>query len=112
MTNNIQLRERIEPFKIFLYLWILILPWDFAKSIMGIFSIIAIIWWLIIGQRKGYFIKLKDILYNKPLIFFFIFLLYCYLSLSWTKNFSYGLNVLNDYKYYWILVPIFFTAFE
>ena len=23
-----------------------------------------------------------------------------------------GLNVLNDYKYYWILVPIFFTAFE
>ena len=59
MTNNIQLRERIEPFKIFLYLWILILPWDFAKSIMGIFSIIAIIWWLIIGQRKGYFIKIK-----------------------------------------------------
>ena len=112
MTNNIQLRERIEPFKIFSYLWIFILPWDFAKSIMGIFSIIAIIWWLIIGQRKGYFIKLKDILYNKPLIFFFIFLLYCYLSLSWTKNFSYGLNVLNDYKYYWILVPIFFTAFE
>lgn len=111
-TKESILNKNIEPFKIFLYLWILILPWDFTKGIMGIFSIIMIIWWLIIGKRKGYYTKLKEIFYNKSLLLFYIFLLYAYISLLWSNNLEFGINHLNFYKYYWIVVPILFTVFE
>lgn len=101
-----------EPFKIFLYIWILILPWDFTKGIMGIFSIIMVIWWLFIAKKNGYFIKLKDIIHNKPLLIFFFFLFYCYASLFWSDNIEFGLSRLNTYKYYWFFIPIIFTVFS
>lgn len=104
--------KEIESFKIFLYLWILILPWDFTKGIMGNFSIIMIIWWLLIAKRKGYFLKLKEIIFNKPLLLFIFFVFYSYLSLLWTSNLEFGLSHLNFYKYYWIIIPVLFTVLE
>ncbi|OCL83918.1 O-antigen ligase family protein [Arcobacter porcinus] len=103
-------KEAIEPFKIFIYLWILILPWDFTKGIMGNFSIIMVVWWLIIGKRRGYFIKLKELLYNKSLFLFLLFLIYAYLSLLWTDNIKFGFDQLNFYKYYIVVIPIIYTV--
>lgn len=104
--------KKTESFKIFLYLWIFILPWDFTKGIMGSFSIVMFIWWVLICKKRGYLIKLKEIIYNKPLILFILFILYCYLSLLWTDNLTFGISHLNFYKYYWLIIPILFSTLE
>ena len=48
-------------------------------------------------KKRGYLIKLKEIIYNKPLILFILFILYCYLSLLWTDNLTFGISHLNFY---------------
>lgn len=100
--------KKIEPFKLFIYLWILLLPWDLYNGFMATSTIIMTIWWLFKYDYK----ELRRIYDNKPLIFFIAFMLFTYLSLLWTNNIQYGLKSLNFYKYYWILLPVLYTAFE
>lgn len=109
MINNTK-KERPVLLKLFVYFWIFIIPWNISNSIMGIFSIIIIIWWLVIGKKNNYFTKLKEIRFNLPLMLLFIFILYSYMSIFWTDNFKFGIEVLNFYKYYWVIIPIIFTV--
>ena len=60
--------KKTESFKIFLYLWIFILPWDFTKGIMGSFSIVMFIWWVLIGKKRGYLIKLLTFSNRHPIL--------------------------------------------
>ncbi len=102
----------IEPIKIVIFLFIFILPWDFFKSIVGVFSFFIAILWIITGKQNGYFIKIKKIFQNKALVLFYIFILYACFSLFWTEDLDAGLTELNFYKYYLIILPIVFTVFN
>ena len=104
--------RKIEPIKIYIFFYILIFPLDLTNFMMSALSIILLIWWLIIGKNRGYFVKLKDILYNKALLLFILFILYAYLSLLWSDDFSEGVKRLNLYKYYWIMIPVIFTTLD
>ena len=90
---------KLEPLKSFILLWIFILPWDFFKNIMGFSTVIMIVLWLFLGKSKGYFKKLKEILSNKPIIIFILFILFSYLSLIWSNNQKTAFSELNFYKY-------------
>lgn len=104
------IKNQVEPFKLFIYFYILIFPLDLANWMMSALSITLLIWWLVIGKQKGYFIKLKEILYNKPLVLFILFILYAYLTFLWTDNTSQ--KYLHLYKYYWIMIPVIFTTLD
>ena len=104
--------RKIEAIKIYILFYILIFPLDLTNFMMSVLSIILAIWWLIIGKNRGYFVKLKDILYNKALLLFILFILYAYLSLLWSDDFSEGVKRLNLYKYYWIMIPVIFTTLD
>ncbi|RBQ26204.1 MULTISPECIES: O-antigen ligase family protein [Arcobacteraceae] len=102
--------NKIEPIKIYILFYILIFPLDLSNWMMSVLSMILLLWWLIVGKNKGYFIKLKEIFYNKPLILFILFILFAYISLLWSDNWTRGFKELNYYKYYWIMIPVLFTT--
>jgi O-antigen ligase len=94
----------------FIYLYVLLLPWNFSNGQMGLLSITLLVWWLTLGKKNNYFSKLKDIFTFKPLLLLILFLLWSYLSLFWTDNFDSARVALKYYKYYWILIPVLFTS--
>ncbi|MBN2964660.1 O-antigen ligase family protein [Sulfurospirillum sp. T05] len=108
---NILSRAKENPFIGFVFLFIFLMPWNINNGQMSLLSIILLIWWMIIGRKKGYFSKLKNIFHTTPLVLLIFFLLYAYGSLLWSQNIAFGIDsTLNFYKYYWIMVPILFTA--
>lgn len=110
--NLILEKIKSDPLKAIMFLWIFILPWDFFNGVMGVFTIIFIILWLILGKSKGYFSKLKEIFSNKPIIILILFIMFAYLSLMWSDNQKTAFSELNFYKYYWVLIPIIYTVFD
>ncbi|QOY55231.1 O-antigen ligase family protein [Candidatus Sulfurimonas marisnigri] len=94
----------------YIYLYIFLMPWNFLNGQMGGLSVILLIWWLIIAKNRGFFSKLKAIFYFKPLLMILLFFAYSYFSLLWTDNFEDAKKALTYYKYYWIIVPVLFTA--
>ena len=110
MINNLISHLQKNYFLTFIYLYVLIMPWNFTNGIMGFSSIILLIWWLIIGKKNGYFKKLKNILTFKPIVLLILFMLWSYLSLLWTEDYEWSEIALKYYKYYWILIPVLFTA--
>ncbi|WP_026803848.1 O-antigen ligase family protein [Aliarcobacter lanthieri] len=105
-------RSGLDYFKLYILFYIFIVPWDLLKGINGTGAIVMLVWYLSIGNKKGYFIKFKEIFRNKALIFLFLFLFYNFLSLLWTEDIENGLKRVKDYNYYWILIPILFTVFN
>lgn len=103
---------KIEPFKLYIYLYILTLPWDFFKGIMGVSSTIMLLWWVMIAKDRGYFARLKELTKSYSIILLFLFLLYGILSLLWSDNMTYGLRHVARFKYYWITIPIIFSVFN
>ena len=95
----------------YIYLYIFFMPWNLWNGQMGILTGILLIWWLIVGNKKGYFLKIKDIILFKPLLILLVFLVYTYLSLFWTNNISAAFEeTFKYYKYYWILIPILISS--
>ncbi|HIO90571.1 MAG TPA: O-antigen ligase domain-containing protein, partial [Campylobacterales bacterium] len=74
----------------YIYFYVFVMPWNFFNGQMGTLSIVLLIWWLLVGKDRGYFIKLKDIVKVKPLLLLIIFFLYAYLSLLWTENIEFA----------------------
>ncbi len=105
-------KQKPELFKIYVYIYIFIFPLDSFSFMMGFLSTILFVWWLCIGKKYGYFIKLKEIFFNIPLLLFILFIFYAYFSLLWTDNLIEGINELKYYKYYWIMIPVLFTAID
>ena len=97
----------------YIYFYVFVMPWNFFNGQMGTLSIVLLIWWLLVGKDRGYFIKLKDIVKVKPLLLLIIFFLYAYLSLLWTENIEFAKDsTLKFYKYYWIMIPVLFTVLD
>jgi len=110
MFKNLIDKIQENYFVSFIYLYILLMPWNFSNAQMGVLSIILLIWWLILGKENNYFSRLKNIFKFKPLIILILFLLWSYLSLLWTEDFEWAKISLKYYKYYWIIIPIIFTT--
>ena len=101
-----------DYFKIYMFVYIFFLPYNFFSGFFGNMTILLFIWWLIIGKKKGYFLKVKEIFTNLPLLILFLFILYACLSLLWSDNIKMGIKELEYYKYYPMIVMVFFTVFN
>jgi len=104
--------NKIEPIKLYMYLYVFLLPWNFFNGMFSNLTIVMLIWWLIIGKKEGYFSKLKTIFYNKALTASLFFVLYTWLSLLWSDHIEIGLKELNYYKFYIIIILVFFSVFN
>ncbi|MDN5130958.1 O-antigen ligase family protein [Aliarcobacter butzleri] len=101
-----------DYFKIYMFTYIFLLPWNFFSGFFSNLTIILFIWWMFIAKKKGYFIKVKDIFINKPLVIFYLFIIYALLSLLWSDNIKVGIKELEYYKYYPIITLVFFSSFN
>lgn len=76
---------------------------------MGVMTSILIVLWLCTFQQNNYLSKLKAILQSKPIILFFTFIAYTYLSYFWSTNITAYHSSQMFFKYYWIIIPLFFS---
>lgn len=106
------IKSKQDPLKLYMFLYIFLLPWNFISGMVSNLTIIMFFWWLIIGKKKGYFLKLKDIFCNKTLVIFLFFIIYTLLSLFWSDNILSGFKELGFYKYYLIIILVFFSVFN
>jgi len=93
----------------YLYLFIFLVPWNFFKGQIGVLTALLILFWLIAFRKNGYWTKLKTIFQSKPLVIFFIFIMYTYLSYFWSSNIESYKESQMFFKYYWIIIPLFFS---
>ena len=110
MINNLLEKIKENYLVSYIYLYIFLMPWNFSNGQMGVLSVILLVWWLSVGKRDGYFSRLKDIIKFKPLLLLLIFFAYAYLTLLWTSNIPDAMEVFKFYKYYWIIIPVFFSV--
>lgn len=101
-----------DYFKIYMFAYIFLLPWNLFSGFFSNLTVILFIWWLFIAKKRGYFIKVKDIFTNKPLVIFYLFIIYALLSLLWSDNIKVGIKELEYYKYYPIITLVFFSSFN
>ncbi len=102
--------KRTDNFIIYLYFYFFVMPWNFEKWQMGVLSVIMFIWW-IIKYKKEIMSKLKTIFEFKPLVILILFILYSYIAVFWSEDFSAGLKETNKfYKYYFFIIPVLFTS--
>ena len=94
----------------YLYLFIFLVPWNFFKGQIGVLSALLIVLWLVTFQQNGYWVKLKTIFQSKPLVVFFLFIIYTYSSYFWSTNTEAYNASQMFFKYYWIIVPLFFSV--
>ena len=69
---NIKLKENVKFIKLYMYLYIFLLPFNFFSGFFSNLTFILFFWWLFLGKREGYFQKIKEIFKNKPLVLFFL----------------------------------------
>lgn len=99
-----------RKFILFIYFYVLLMPWNFEKWQMGALTVILFLWW-IIEFRKKITSKIKDIIQFKPLVVFILWLIFMYVSLLWSESIADSLKHLNKfYKYYWFMIPVVFTS--
>lgn len=93
----------------YLYLFIFLVPWNFFKGQIGVLTALLILLWLITFQQNGYWTRLKTIFKSKPTILFFLFIVYTYSSYFWSTNTEVYNSSQMFFKYYWVIVPLFFS---
>jgi len=113
INNNINFIEEFkskDKYTLFIYLYIFLMPWNFFKAQMGIFTFILFFWW-IAKYRLTIFKKLNFIIQFKPLLLLVIFIFYSYLSVLWSSSFEDGFDHVNKFhKYYiFIMLPLFLS---
>ncbi|MCD4668328.1 MAG: O-antigen ligase family protein, partial [Sulfurimonas sp.] len=108
---KIQGKIKSTNFYIFyIYLYIFIMPWNFVKWQMGVFSIVLFIWW-IYKFKYTIFEKLKKIYEFKPLVVLLLFILFTYIASLWSDSITDGFKHVNKFhKYYLLIIPVLFTS--
>lgn len=88
-----------DKYVLFIYLFLLLMPWNLIKSQVAIFSLILLVWGLVkYKQTLGE--KLKILYKFKPLLLFISFVLYSFISVFWSDSFREGFyRVFNFHKY-------------
>lgn len=94
----------------YFYFYVFVLPWNFFNGQMGVLTITLFLWWLYLNKEHRFYKKLINLYKFTPLMLLIAFLLWSYLSLFWTTDFSAAAISLKYYKYYWFLIPVVFTS--
>jgi len=97
MKNFIQNIEE-SKYILFIYLFIFFTPFYLHRSQYVLFSILLLFFWLISDKPDTIKIKIKKLFLFKPFMLMFLFILYTYLSLSWTSDIKHGLWVQKAYR--------------
>ena len=107
IRNNIKL---VDNYMLFIYSYLFLMPWNFFKAQMGLFTVVLFIWW-IIKFKKVILLKLRDLIKFEPLIILIVFIIFTYISTLWSDNTIAALSYINQFhKYYFLLIPILFTS--
>ena len=110
MTNTVNKIKLIDNYILFIYGYIFIMPWNFFKGQMGLFTVLLFIWWLFKFRNK-IFKMLKSILIFKPLLILILFILYKYIAVLWSDDIVAAIEYTNKYnKYYFLIIPVLFTS--
>ena len=110
MIDTVNKIKLIDNYMLFIYGYLFIMPWNFFKGQMGLFTVILFIWWLI-KFREGISLKLRTIFEFKPLLLFILFISYTYISILWSSDFLNGFYYVNSFnKYYFLVIPFIFTS--
>jgi O-antigen ligase len=101
----------INYFKMYIIVYISILPFNFFNSQMGVLSgILLLLWFLNVNQER--FNRLKMLFEMKAIFIFLFFLFYAYISSFWSYDMEQVFRELNKFKYYWIILPILITMLD
>ncbi len=104
--------KNTDKFILYIYFYLFMMPWNFEKWQMGVFTLILFIWW-IIKYKSQLLSKLSLILQFKPLVLMILFILYMYVSVLWSESFDDGFSHVNKfYKYYFFIIPVLFTSLD
>lgn len=99
-----------DKYILFIYLYVLLMPWNFEKWQMGALTVILFTWW-IIKYRKKTIQMTYEMFQFKPMMFLFLWLAFMYLSIFWSESYKEALSHLNKfYKYYFLMIPVIFTS--
>ena len=110
IKNIVSYLNNEDKYILFVFFFIFLMPWNFFKWQMGVFSIILFLWW-IIRYKNNLKDKIKSIFQFKPLLIFIIFIIYVYITPFWSDSLQEGFNYVNDkYKYYILLIPVLFSS--
>jgi O-antigen ligase len=93
----------------YLYLFIFLVPWNFLKGQMGALTTVLVLLWIISFKQNGYWEKFKMMITSKPIILLFAFISYTYLSYFWSINMETYTTSQMFYKYFWFVIPLFFS---
>jgi len=102
--------KTIDNYILFIYAYFFLMPWNFSKSQMGVFSVILFIWWII--KYKGKILsKLKLLFKFLPILLLVLFISFTYLSSLWSESVVDGFKYVNKFhKYYILIIPVLFTS--
>ena len=110
MNNIINKLKSTDSYILFIYSYLFIMPWNFFKWQMGVFTVILFIWWIFKYKNK-IFNMMKNIAMFKPLLLLIIFILYKYLAIIWSDDVFASIEYTNSFnKYYFLMIPVLFTS--
>lgn len=109
-NNTFLLVKDKNYFLLLVYLYIFLMPWNFFKSQMGVFTVILFLFWLI-KFKTELKKRLSFIFQSKPLSLLIAFTVFTYVSALWSGNIEEGLKYVNSFhKYYFLLIPILYCS--
>lgn len=100
-------------YKQILYFWFLITPLYLFNSQYVAFSIIILLFSLVLKKDKNLLkIRFSEIMKFKPILVLFMFIAYTYLSLLWTSNMEHGLWAQKIYREALIFIPVLLFSLD
>lgn len=109
LINYIKAEDKLI---LFVYIFIFLTPWYFYNSQFSIFTILLFIFWLYKFRFRIIFEKILTLKNSYPFLILFIFFIYTYLTLIWTKNIEHGLWVQKAFRESLLLMPILLLLLE
>ena len=108
--NFISKIRNTDNYILFIYAYFFLMPWNFTKSQMGVFSVIIFLWW-IFKYKDEMLSKIKVLFKFLPILLLILFVFFTYLSSLWSDSIIDGFRYVNKYhKYYILIIPALFTS--
>lgn len=99
-------------YKNYMFFFVFVLPFSYFGSQMGLLTGILTVSWIYyfrINTKKVLF-KLKQLFTISRLLLMVLFLVYASLNYFWSENKDDFFSVLKSYKYFFFIIPIFYTS--
>ena len=102
--------KKTDNYILFIYAYFFLMPWNFSKSQMGVFSVLIFLWW-ILKYKDKMLSKIKILFKFLPILLLILFVFFTYLSALWSDSIIDGFEYVNKYhKYYLLIIPALFTS--